>query len=332
MNRNHRMCHVASLLPLLIGAAHSMSEKDMEDAERRMHELLNGEASLSRYIVGAVALVLLFCFVCGSLIWCFNVMFGCCSATRSCFSCLFGCCWRRKKQKLDTVCLGPHAPVLASASASASFDSADRAACPRTTVSLRNASGVRVPVPYCDLHVVELQRRLFEAGAPFEKRGKARHSINFFHGDAYDPDYDPSTEINNAIAKANRRVRRPGFIYMFRSKEDLSLVKYGGDKVPYFFKIGKTEQPTALERVQQWEDAQFGNVEGVDYWRVASATNAELLIHALSAKARVDRFDRIDQAFEIEWFFDTRENLTRTIRAVVEADRNGTYTGLRKDQ
>lgn len=100
---------------------------------------------------------------------------------------------------------------------------------------------------------------------------------------------------------------------------------------PYFFKIGKTEQPTALDRVRQWEDAQFGNVGGVDYWRVASATNAELLIHAMCARVRVDRFDRMDNAFEIEWFYDSRENLTQMIRVVVEADHKGNYDSLRSN-
>lgn len=309
---------------LLLGVARALSEKDVEDAERRMHELLNGEASLARYVVGLAVLVFGFCLFCGSLIWCFDVVFKCCSCTRGCFSRLFGLCRGKKKEKDDEiVCFGQYT------SAAAAKFSKSRALCVKKPVAIKNASGARVVVPFCPEHVGDLQDALFEPGAPFENKGRARHSVNFFFGRAVDPDYVPRAELPDEIKKAKDRVRRAGFIYIFRSSEDLSLVKYAGDKTPYFFKIGKTELPSAAERVRQWEDSTFGNVENVDFWRVESATNAETLIHLLCGKARVRRFDRVDQAFEIEWFFDTRERLVETIRAVVEADRSGRYDNLK---
>lgn len=316
----------ALFLPLLLSAVTAFTEKDMDDAERRMHELLNGEASIARYVVGLLVLVIGFCFVCGSLIWCCQVLFGCCSFTKSCFSCLFGLCRSKKKQKDDNLqCFGQYMP------ASGKYNKG-RGLCVKKPAEITNAGGNRVLVPFCPDHVGELQEALFEPGAPFENKGRARHSINFFFGRAGDPDYDPRIDLPEEIKKAKDRVRRQGFIYIFRSKEDMKLVKYPGDKQPYFFKIGKTELPSAAERVRQWEDSNFGNVENVDYWRVDSATNAETLIHLLCGKARIRRFDRIDQAFEIEWFFDTREHLTKSMQAVVDADRKNNYDSLRSEK
>lgn len=306
--------------------------QNIADAEKRMEELLAGEASIWTYLFGLTIFVVAFVMFCGGLI-----TFLCCAfKILSYFGCCLGCfgrCGRRASafvwQKFTyagasssssessgvggdpdkTGCVSPYMPV------DGDLEKAG-ARCQKVVSTVTNASGVKVQVPYCEKHLNPLRRRVFEKGAPFEASG-TRYRINFHYEMGLANDV--ASLLRQEIAQAKKiRVRASGFVYIFQNRDDVDRVSYD-EKRPYMFKIGMTRLKAAKMRVDQWPDSVFGNVKNVDYFPTKDAVSSEAIVHALLARQRVARYNDLTHDFEIEWFFVTKEDAMETVRKVTEA-------------
>jgi hypothetical protein len=315
----------ASILLLAVLLNFVVSLDSLDEAERRMNELLNGEASPWRYIVGTVAIIAFICVACGFVIWLFYLSCLCCKCFGGAFRGLwrflrwiFSCCCGKKE---TYGCLSTYAPYTGE------FEEADFP-CAKKLARIKNASGVQVEIPYCSEHVNPLVRRVFVRGAPFEK-GNKKYPINFEFGKSK----KSQTVIANIEAEIVRAekvpVRQPGFIYRFEAEQDVAIVDLPGADKPYLYKIGMTRQKSAKDRTSQWPESVFGNVENVDYWKTNDAPSAESLIHAFLAKKRLMRFNTKTQDFEIEWFYVTLNELTETVEFVINSVASNDWKRLR---
>ena len=335
-NHNHSHRHKSSAIdePAKVN---QFNDKDLELAEQRMKDFLAGEASIWVYLAGIVAIVLFLCFIVGIIIWACSMIFSCCMCTNRFFGCFgravkwFFCFVFRRRRYSDVAaeigvnkkrCLSsyqPHDNV---------FDEPDEE-CVNSLVSMTNARGVKVLTPYCEAHIGTLPDKVFKKAKPFESPS-SRYSLNVYFTDIFEREPAAfATLVEAAIKVANSAPKAPrGFVYIFRSRDDLEASPYVADSKPYFFKIGMTHDKTAKERVDQWSGSVFGNVEGVDFWRVVDASRAEVLVHTLLARERVARFNKRDNKFEVEWFFQSRDQIRNTIVGVVEAVQTRNFDNL----
>jgi hypothetical protein len=318
------MTDSVKLFSLLAVAHLARAQDQFDEAERRLNELLNGEAGVMRYVVGAIAIVLFICVVCGFIVWLAYLVCNCCRCfrgfvrlaargMRSLCSCL--CFWRSKE---SYGCMSTCTPFTGE------FEDAEFP-CPRALATMKNASGVDVEVSYCAKHIDPMLRRVFMRGAPFEKGG-TKYPINVHFGEKVKTIDLPTVvkhEIKQAEAIKKSGGQQAGFVYRFKSKEDLALVEEPTPDKPYLYKIGMmritAERTVAKQRVDEWHGSVFGNVEGVDYWRTKDAASAEQLVHAMLAKNRIARFNRKEKKFEVEWFFVPLDDVIETIKLVIEA-------------
>jgi hypothetical protein len=311
------------------------TEEALEAAEKRMNEFLALESPWYVYVAGVAGIIAFVCVGIGFLVWLVYLIFNCCICTRGFLGCFGGCMrsfccfiFRRKgyvEPSARQYCLSTYKPF------EDQFDEADEQ-CTNQLIAIPNARGVAVTVPYCEEHIGDASERLFKKAKPFEVN-RSRYQIDFYHYNLYKSEPAAyATMVENAIEVAAATPKSPsGFVYIFRSRDDLAAVNDPGPSKPYFYKIGMTRKKSAKDRVDQWENlagSVFGNVEGIDFWKVEDAARAETLIHTLLARERVDRYNNSTKMFEIEWFFQTRKEITSVIVAVVAAVKTRNFEPL----
>jgi len=192
--------------------------------------------------------------------------------------------------------------------------------CSLTRMTERNAANQLVTVPFCARHWKEEARRVSIEVSEFEQKG-AKYTTNLRWRASKS---DVCRDLKSEIEQAKKRPTKPGFIYIFTSRRDQTLVpRSGSDSQIYFYKIGMTTKASAIERVKKWPDSVFDNKEGHGYWAVAhNALSAEQLIHTLLVNDRFTRFNPETDQFETEWFYVSYERAVSAIETVVSAGTN----------
>jgi hypothetical protein len=157
----------------------------------------------------------------------------------------------------------------------------------------------------------------------------------------YEPSVSTAQATASAVANAEHRIaeqqksarvggvshQAPGFIYIFRSDQDDKIcgtpLARLNSTTTWLYKMGKTTQASAAQRVAEWHNAVFRNQEGVGWWRTNDTTSSEELVHALLQAVRMVRVNSITNHTEVEWFATDYETAKKTIVLVIAAmERN----------